>query len=717
MKQILQSLNAGATKIVEVPSPGIKRGHLLIRTAASLISSGTERAAVEFGNAGLLEKAMQQPDKVLKVLKKIKTDGLMPTVQVVRSTLDQILPLGYCNAGVVLEVGDGVTGFSAGDRVASNGHHAEIVSVPEKLCARIPDKVGFDEAALTVMSAIALQGIRLAAPTLGERFAVIGLGLLGQLTVQLLKANGCNVIAFDTMPERTELARLAGAETIDISEGADPVQASIHFSKAEGVDGVIITASSKSSEPIHHAAKMCRKRGRIIMVGVTGMEINRSDFYEKELSFQVSCSYGPGRYDPFYEEHGNDYPIAYVRWTEQRNFEAALDAMAAGSLNVRPLISYRFPLNEAVAAYQLLCNDNPPLGILLEYGDGEIGKDHTLMEQAVIVGQPATGTAGSEKPRIGFIGAGNYAMHVLIPAFKNAESRLKTVATGGGIGAVHAARKFGFDTATTDNNIIMKDPDIDVVVIATRHDSHARLVIDALMEKKHVFVEKPLAINAKQLEEIKSALEETHSMGRGSLLMVGFNRRFSPYVVKIKKLLVDVREPKSFIMTVNAGEVPASHWTQDPEIGGGRIIGEACHFIDLLRYLSGSKIIDIQTVVLGQDTPRTPQDRVSFTLRFVDGSFGVVHYLANGHKDFPKERLEIFCAGKILQLDDYRVLTGYGWPGFRKKTSRGAQKGNNECAKAFLEAIKHGKPSPIAFNEIIEVTEASFMVNDSVVKH
>jgi predicted dehydrogenase/threonine dehydrogenase-like Zn-dependent dehydrogenase len=705
VKQILQSLKTGATEVGDVPTPGAGRGTLLIRTTRTLISAGTERMLVEFGQAGLLDKARQQPDKVRMVLDKVRTDGLMPTLESVRNKLDQPLPLGYCNVGVVAETGTGVTGFSAGDRVASNGRHAEAVSVPVNLCAKVPDRVSDDEAAFTVLGAIALQGIRLVQPTLGEAVVVTGLGLIGLVAVQLLRAHGCRVLGLDLDPARLALARQFGAETADLSAGQDPVAAAQHFSRGRGVDAVLVTASSKSNEPMHQAASMCRQRGRIVLVGVVGLELSRDDFYKKELTFQVSSSYGPGRYDANYEEKGQDYPFGFVRWTEQRNFEAVLDMMADGRLDVTPLVSHRFPIQEAARAYELVSGAEPSLGILLEYpGPGTPLPPRTLPLDASS-STPAA-SAGTATGGVSFVGSGNYATAILIPAFKLAGAPLRMVASSGGVSGRHAGRKFGFAQATTDTQAVFSDNGTATVVITTRHDSHARLVLQALAAGKNVFVEKPMCLTLAELGEIEALYARLTASNSAPRLMVGFNRRFAPQVAKIKALLASTPGPKSFIMTVNAGAIPADHWTQDLEVGGGRIVGEGCHFVDLLRFLAGTAITGYQLTPMAAPTA----DTATIQLSFADGSIGTVHYFANGSKRFPKERLDIFAAGRVLQLDNYRTLKGFGWPGFRSMNLWRQDKGQQACAAAFMTSIEQGAPPPIPFDEIAEVSRVSILL-------
>ena len=719
VKQILQSLRTGVTEVADVPCPVSRRGHTLIRSTRTLVSPGTERMLVEFGKAGWIEKARQQPDKVQMVVNKIKTDGLVPTLQAVFNKLDQPVALGYCSVGEALDVGLGVTGISVGDRVVSNGKHAEVVSVPLTLCAKVPEGVSSDEAAFTVIGAIGLQGIRLVQPTLGEAVVVTGLGLVGLVTVQLLRANGCRVLGIDFDAEKLALARQFGAEVVNLSAGEDPIAAANAFSRGRGVDAVIITASTKSNQPIHQAALMCRKRGRIVLVGVTGLELSRADFFEKELTFQVSCSYGPGRHDSNYEEKGLDYPFGFVRWTEQRNFEAVLDMMADGRLNVKPLISHRFAIGEARRAYELIGGTTSSLGILLHYPTADEKPETELRQSTVALGHHSRrsqrASEGETQATVAFIGSGNYASAVLMPAFKEAGAELRTVASIGGVSGVHAGRKFGFEQATTDTNSVFFDPHVNTVVITTRHDSHARFVGQALKAGKHVFVEKPLALTLDELSDIERAHAASCDAGHNPMLMVGFNRRFAPQVQKMKSLLAGVKEPKAIVMTVNAGAIPPEHWTQDPLVGGGRIVGEACHFIDLLRFLTGSPISGFQAASIGKGAGmKVADDKASMTLRFEDGSIGTIHYLANGHTSFQKERVEVFAGGRILQLANYRKLKGYGWPGFRTMNLWRQDKGQKACAAAFVQAVEQGGAAPIPLVEILEVSRVSIEVAESL---
>jgi predicted dehydrogenase/threonine dehydrogenase-like Zn-dependent dehydrogenase len=704
MKQILQNIANGETQLVEVPCPQNKNGHLLISTTKSLVSVGTERMLIDFGKSSWIQKARSQPDKVKMVLGKVKTDGLMPTVDAVRSKLDQPLPLGYCNVGIVQD--NGGTAFKVGSRVISNGNHAEIVRVPKNLCAVIPDNVDDESAVFTVLAAIAMQGVRIANPTIGETVVVTGLGLIGLITVQLLRANGCRVLGIDFDSSKCAMAREFGAETVDLSQGEDAIAKANAFSRGKGVDAVIITASTKSNDPVSHGANMCRQRGRIVLVGVVGLELSRADFYEKEISFQVSCSYGPGRYDTEYEEKGNDYPLGFVRWTEQRNFEAVLDLMSSGALDMKPLISHRFEIDDAVEAYKFL-DDRASLGILLNYSSNA---DDLLTKKLVSIREQQNYV--SQDAVCGFIGGGNYASRVLIPAFKDAGAKLDTLLTSGGVSAVHHGRKNDFASASTDLTQLLEKKAVNTVIIATQHNLHAEQVIQAINAGKNVFVEKPLALTHDELDAIEAAYNEQQGQFK---LMVGYNRRFAPHVIKMKKLLSSVTVPKAFIMTMNAGAIPSDHWTQDLNIGGGRIIGEACHYIDLMRFLAGSEITDFTATCMGKaDGVNTTEDKASITLTFKDGSFGTINYLANGGKAFAKERIEVFANDGVLQIDNFRKLIGYDWKGFNKDRLMTQDKGQANCSTAFIESIKSGQASPISFDEIMEVARYSVHISESL---
>ncbi|MHC4884873.1 MAG: bi-domain-containing oxidoreductase [Planctomycetota bacterium] len=704
MRQILQNLKSGETQLVDVPCPAERAGHLLIATRASLVSAGTERMLVEFGQANLLAKAKKQPEKVKQVLAKVKTDGLLPTLEAVQSKLNAPIPLGYCNAGVVIGVGKGVEGYALGDRVVSNGPHAEVVSVPVNLCSPIPDSVCDEDACFGAAAAIALQGIRLANPTLGERFVVTGLGLIGLLTVQLLRATGCEVLGLDFSEERLTLAAQFGATVHNLADDPDPQAAGITFSGGNGVDGVLITASTASNDPVHHAAQLCRQRGRIVLVGVTGLALNRADFYEKELSFQVSCSYGPGRYDAAHEEGGQDYPFGLVRWTEGRNFQAVLRQLASGALDTQALITHRIPFDQATDAYRLLTEERSALGIVLTY---EAKETDDLKQSTIAVHTPSR--CEPTQPVVGILGAGNYASRVLIPAFKRTGVRLKSVVTGRGLSGTLAAQSQGIEFSSTDLDKVFGDGEINTIVIATRHNSHASLVKRALDAGKHIFVEKPLALNGSQLAEIQAAYE---ACAEKPILTVGFNRRYAPQIQRIQSWMRGRSQPAVLTLTVNAGSIPADHWTQNPALGGGRLIGEACHFIDLLTYLCASPIASSAVFPLASSTG--PKDTFTLQLTFADGSTGTIHYLANGHALVPKERLEVFCGGAVAQLDNFRTLRGYGIPGLRTDKRWTQDKGQDALVQAFLKSIQIGGASPTPLSELVQVHEHCFQLNEAL---
>lgn len=690
MKQIIQNLRSGETSLIETPAPVVEPGHVLIHTRRSLVSQGTEKMLVQFGRASLFQKARSQPDRVRQVLAKIRTDGLMPTIEAVFRRLDEPMPLGYCNAGVVIAVGEGVDGFAIGDRVASNGPHAEVVSVPANLVAKVPAEVSDDAAAFTVIGAVALQGLRLAKPELGETFVVSGLGLVGQLTAQLLQAAGCRVIGLDLDPAKLEVARRCGVVAANVAGEMDPVQHVLGLTGGIGADGVIITASTSSHEVVAQSARMSRKRGRIVLVGVVGLNLNRSDFYEKELSFQVSCSYGPGRYETAYEEKGLDYPIGQVRWTENRNFQAVLGAMATGGLNVEPLITRRVPLAECAAVYS---NMDSGLASLLVY-DAAGDVDHITTVQA----SSSPGFSGGGA--LAIVGAGNFAKMTAIPALCAAHAPIKAVVSGGGISGTALARKYRIPISTTDYDSVLRDPEIGGVIITTRHNLHATQTLAALKAGKHVLVEKPLCLTRRELREIENQVSADKTTG--ATVTVGFNRRFSPHAEQMRGLLAERAHPVSLILTMNAGAVPSGHWVHDPEIGGGRLLGEACHFIDLAQFLTGSRIEAVSAVGL-----KGAADCASILLRHADGSTAVVNYLANGHREVSKERIEVFAAGRSLLLDNFRELTGFGFKRFSKLKTR-QDKGHQRQFALFAERVRAGGSALIPWSEIANSMRATF---------
>jgi predicted dehydrogenase/threonine dehydrogenase-like Zn-dependent dehydrogenase len=704
-------MSTGKTDLVECPIPILTMNSLRISTRVSLVSAGTERMLVGFGKASYIDKARQQPEKVRMVLDKISTDGLATTLDAVKSKLAQPIPLGYSNVGVIQEINDNTTDLKVGDRVVSNGAHADVVVVKKNLCARIPDTVDDESAAFTIVGSIGLQGVRLAKPSLGEYFVVIGAGLIGLITIQLLKANGCKVLAIDFDQEKLLLAAQFGAEICNPEPDVDVKSYADSFSRGRGVDGVIITASTQSNDPIKQAAQMCRKRGRIVLVGVVGLDLKRADFYEKELNFQVSCSYGPGRYETSYEEDGVDYPIGYVRWTEQRNFEAFLDMLAMGAVNVKPLITSRFDFENAPIAYNELVSNKSNLGILLDYNS----KTSNRLTRSVNLDTKYQFSLNT--PCFGFIGAGNYASRILIPAFKKVGGQLHTLVSANGINSVTHGKKAGFAHASTDVEAMLQHKEVNTVVIATQHNSHANYVIKSLNANKNVWVEKPLAIDSESLMLIEDAYKKAHQRRQdshlkgGPLLMVGFNRRFSPHIKKMHSLLSSVNAAKSIIITVNAGFIPKESWVQDPLLGGGRIIGECCHFIDLMRFLVGKKIVSVSgRAMASEDLRPVLVDRSTITLGFEDGSFGTIFYLANGPSDFPKERVEVFSDGKVLQLDNFRKLRGYGWKNFKNMNHFKQDKGQEACVLAFTNALKCGDPC-IPVSEIFEVARVTLEAN------
>ncbi|MEI6435471.1 MAG: bi-domain-containing oxidoreductase [Bacteroidota bacterium] len=699
MKQIIQDLKNGATLLEEVPAPAIKPGNLLIKTTRSLVSLGTERMLVEFGKASFVAKARQQPDKVKQVLDKIRTDGLLPTLEAVFNKLNQPLPLGYCNAGVVVEVGLGTTSFQIGDRVASNGNHAEFICIPENLAAHIPDNVSDEDATFTVIGAIGLQGVRLLNPTFGETIVIIGLGLIGLITAQLLMANGCRVIGIDMDENKNRIAKSAGIIVINPAAGENSVSAVQQFTSNVGADGVIITASTKSDELIHEAAEMSRKRGRIILVGVIGLNLRRADFFNKELTFQVSCSYGPGRYDDDYEVKGRDYPIGFVRWTEKRNFEAVLQAMATGVLKINPLITERIPLAEYLRIYGNM-GKSGVIASILEYPEKP--------ESAKSVKLPTAGIhAGAGT--VGIIGAGNFASATIIPALKKAGASIRYIASAKGLTAKILAKKAHAEYATSEYREILGDDEVKLVIITTRHDLHGRMVVESLNAGKHVFVEKPLCLNEPELNEIVAAYSKRRDT-TPPLLAVGFNRRFAPLAVKMKQL--SGSGAMNIIATMNAGFIPPAVWVHDLATGGGRIIGEACHYIDLCAYLSGSLVKSVCMNAMGQN-PQENTDNASILLKFENGSNGVINYFSNGSKAYSKERIELFSQEHTLILDNWRSLKGYGIKGFSSmKTSQ--DKGHRAQFAILTERVKTGGEAIIPFNEIVNTTKATFAAIQSL---
>jgi len=713
MKQLLQDARTGELTVTDVPPPQLLPGCVLVRVAASLVSAGTERASAEFAGKNLVAKAKARPDLVRDVFAKLRRDGLLSTMQTVRSRLDQPQSVGYSSSGIVISVGDGVTDINVDDRVACAGAgyavHAEFACVPRLLLAKIPSgsDVGFEEAAFGTVGAICLHGIRTAEVSLGDRVAVIGLGLLGQITVQLLKAAGCRVFGMDLVESRADLSIQSGAEAASTS-AEEFRDLCLQKTGGTGVDSVLITAETASSEPVNLAAEVARDRAIVVAVGTVGMDIERKLYYEKELDFRVSRSYGPGRYDTAYEQKGRDYPIGQVRWTETRNIEAFLQLIAARHLNLAPLITHRFPMNEAARAYDLITGRTrePFLGVLLTYPDTESGKQlggKIPLKSAVA---PALGSVG-----VGMLGAGNFAQATLLPAL-NAIPRVSLVGVCNATGprSRTAAEKFGFGYCTDSELEILRDPSIHAVVIATRHHLHAAQVEAAMNAGKAVFCEKPLCLSEEELARIVRTLAGREN---SPPLLVGFNRRFAPMAIQLKQFVSDINEPLAIQYRVNAGFIPADHWVYDLEQGGGRILGEVCHFVDFLCYLAGSCAVEVQCRSL-ENPGQYSSDNLVASLKFANGTLGTITYLANGDKAASKERVEVFGGGAVATLEDFRYLelVRHG----RKKVTRARwrqDKGHRREMQAFIDAVSGSSAIPISFEQIVGSTLATLRLQNS----
>ena len=709
MKQVLQHLDSGKTELVDVPIPTPNSNEVLVRTTRSLISLGTERMLSNFGKSHLLGKAMQQPEKVRQTIQKVATDGVFSTVEAVRSKLSEPIPLGYCNVGIVEAVGDKVDEFSVGDRIISNAPHAEYAVVPRNLTARVPHNVDDDQASFTVLGSIALQGLRLVKPTLGETIAVFGLGLIGQLTVKLLIANGCRVIGLDFDAAKLTLAKASGAHVIDLTHTDDLASQVSSFTRGIGVDATIITTATDSNDPVDQSAEICRQRGRIVLVGTSGTTISRDKFYRKELSFQVSCSYGPGRYDPNYEIAGNDYPVGFVRWTERRNFEAFLDMLASGHITTHDLISQKAHINDAEQIYDKAFKDPTKLGVVFEYPvkDSEAPVSNSKMP-AQVDDEVAASPAGANAASVDFIGAGNHAFRQLMPAFSKANADLSIVVSQKGASGLRAARKFGFRHNVSFGQYDFVNGAAPNIVIASRHDTHFDYVSSALEHGRNVFVEKPLCLTTSELDALQKQyqqLQTSHPDG-APVLMVGFNRRFAPHVSKAKGLLNKIPAAKSIVMTINAGHIPTDHWTQNPEVGGGRLIGECCHFIDLACFLAGVPVVSFTKDCMKS----AANDTFTVGLHFADGSIATIHYFANGHKAVQKEKIDIFVDGRVLQIHNFRSMQGHGWHNFRKLNLWKQNKGQTECVKAFLESVSSQKSAAIPPEDIFESMRLTLML-------
>ena len=706
MKQIIQSLSSGNIELIEVPIPQVNKDQILVKTSCSLISSGTEKMLINFGQSNLFQKARSNPDKVKDLLNKISVDGPFSAIEAVNSKLDQPIALGYCNVGEIVEIGSAITEYKVGDRIVSNGSHSEYVLVSQNLSAKIPKDVKNEDAVFVILASIGLQGIRLAKPSLGETFVVCGMGLIGLLTAQLLKANGCSVIGIDPNQEKINIANKLGINSYNSKNLNDCISWCNEVTNNFGVDGFLITSATNSNGPIDIASKVCRKRGRIILIGTSGLNINRNLFYEKELSFQVSCSYGPGRYDPIYEQKGIDYPIGFVRWTEKRNFEAVLQIIKSNKLNLQNLITNKYQISKAKDAYKLLKDDSSAIGILFSY------ENQTKNEKSLINLVDNVFINNKNKhDSVAVIGAGNYASRVFIPVLSKNKINLKLIISRNGLDSAILANKFNFEQSGTDHNDIWKDNDISTVFILSRHNSHSKFIVNALNYGKNVFVEKPLCLSEGELNSIVNAYKNSRRIdGSGPILMVGFNRRFASLTRIIKGELEASNAPKAFTYTCNAGFLDKDHWTNDIEIGGGRLLGEACHFIDLIMYLAGSKIEAID-IIKAKDNKISP-DTFSINIKFENGSIGNVNYYSNGNRKFPKERLEIFSSGKIYQINNFVNLKTWGTSNTKNIRRFKQDKGQQLCINEFIDAIKNSKKSPIPFEEICELHKWLFIANE-----
>jgi predicted dehydrogenase/threonine dehydrogenase-like Zn-dependent dehydrogenase len=714
MKQLIQSAGTGELTLLEVPVPDTPRGGILVRTQASLVSAGTERSMVTFGEKNLLQKARARPDLVQQTIEKARRDGILDTIDTVRNRLDQPSTLGYSAAGVVIDAGPD-SGFRTGDRVACAGagiaSHAQVLAVPRNLALRLPDDVSFEEGAFCTVGAIALHGIRLAAPQLGEITVVIGLGLLGQLAVQMLRAAGCVVLGTDPQQSRAELALSLGAQWAG-TDTAELVARVAAVSSGRGADAVFITADTPSNQPIELAAEVARSRAAVIAVGNVGTNLPRKPYFEKELAFRVSRSYGPGRYDDDYERKGHDYPADYVRWTENRNMQAFAAMIAAGSVRLAPLITHRFDIEQGIAAYDVVLGraNEPFLGVMLHYGtEPDLSRRIRLGQAAA----PAETTSKPEKAsavNVGVLGAGLFANGTLLPAMQKTEGvRLVAISSAGGVSARAAADRFGFSWCATSNEEVLGDDSINTIAIVTRPDLHARQVVAALRAGKHVFVEKPLCLTAEELSGIADAYGTANRM-----LMVGYNRRFAPFVVELREALRDLAEPLMLTCRVNAGFIPPQHWAHDPAQGGGRLRGEGCHFIDLLIHLAADRVERVRTVAL-PDSGRYRGDNFQVTLEFSNGSVGVVTYIANGSRSFGKESIEAFGGGLAARLDDYRSLQiQHGSRSTRRTAHLRQDKGHRAEWKAIARHLTAAAPAPIPFDEIVHSTHATLAAWESL---
>jgi len=721
MKQVTQHNKTGEIRIESLPIPALKAGHVLVKVRFSLISAGTEKASIIQRKASLFEKAKKNPELVRKVLDQVRLYGIIQTYRRVKTQLETRAPLGYSASGVVIAVGDGPSEFKAGDRVACAGagyaSHAEYILIPANLCCKVPKGVEFQEAAYTTVGGIALQGVRQSEPTLGETIAVIGLGLVGQLTVQLLKANGCTVIGIDPDLGSVKLAKECGADAALHRESGDVKNVVRSMTKGAGVDAVIITAATASNDPVELAGDLCREKGRVVLVGDVGLNLPRGPYFLKELDFRLSRSIGPGRYDPIYEERGHDYPLGYVRWTENRNMQEFLRTIATKAIDVHKLTTHRFAIDDAKAAYAMISAKGGAreryIGILLDYGDGESFQDE---REARRIDLPRTSVAETpSKVKIGFVGAGNFAQGFLLPHLQqDSSATLVGVCTSNGLNAANVARNFGFGFATTEVREIFENETINTVFIATRHNLHARLALEALRAGKNVFVEKPLALTRDELKELQAFHRSGGKQTSAPILLVGFNRRFAPHMQQVARFFEGSVGPFILNYRVNAGFIPSTHWTRDPKEGGGRIVGEVCHFVDLMQYCTRARPVKVFAESLSTARGVKDDDSVAATIKFDDGSVGTITYLANGDASLPKERLELSSTGRSAVIDNFQHLTLYQQGKKREFKFSSVEKGHKEEVRTFLQTIVNGHQSPISFESLVLATLTTFAIQESL---
>jgi predicted dehydrogenase/threonine dehydrogenase-like Zn-dependent dehydrogenase len=718
MKQLIQNLRTGHLEVEEVPPPTLTAPGVLVRNVYSLISSGTERTTVSTGQSSLLGKARSRPDLVRQVLQNVKREGVALTYQKVMTRLNKPKALGYSSAGIVIKAIGDTDEFKPGDRVACGGGdyacHAELVFVPRNLCVPVPADVDFREAAFTTVGAIAMQGVRQAGVTIGDYVAVIGLGLVGILTVQILKSAGCQVIGFDINADVLALAEDFGADKTILITDPKAEEKVVDFTGGCGADDVIITAGTSSNQPVEIAGKIARDRGTIVMVGATKMDIPRSLFYEKELNVKLSRSYGPGRYDPTYEEKGVDYPVGYVRWTERRNMAGFLELVAAKKINLEKMITHVFPIEDAVKAYDIVMGktNEKCLAILLEYKTASEPENEMLAPRVDLAKDGQIRRANGMNLGIGFVGAGHFAQNSLLPPLRDDNgAQLLGVATATGVNAKSIGKKFGFRFCTTDPAEILQNPDIHCVFIATRHNLHSRFAVEALQQQKHVFVEKPLALSEEELSAVIAAYQSSPCE-----LMVGFNRRFSPLLRRVKEFFSPPQSPLVIQYRVNAGYIPKTHWAQDPIEGGGRILGEVCHFVDVMQYLTDAEPTRVYAEAVSCRNPTVVNsDNVNITVAFSDGSVGAITYVALGDSGLGKERIEVFGGNAVAIVDDFRVAEFYT-NRKRVKKLRHRGKGHNEEVKEFIAALRAGSPSPIPFKSLLLTTMTTLSINESLRK-